>query len=130
MNPAAPPADATDIAGALAWARARIDQMDARVLLRHVLQCPAARLVAWPEQTLATEDWAGVRRAAGDLQADFESVSGLRAPAPQPVPPRAALVVELPPELEERFIDSYQEGWNDAIDSCRARVESVGVTCK
>ena len=43
---------------------------------------------------------------------------------------RAALVVELPPEQEERFIDSYQEGWNDAIDSCRVRVESVGVTCK
>ena len=43
---------------------------------------------------------------------------------------RAALVVELPPEREERFIDSYQEGWNDAIDSCRVRVESVGVTCK
>ena len=43
---------------------------------------------------------------------------------------RAALVVELPPEREERFIDSYQEGWNDAIDSCRVRVESGGVTCK
>ena len=43
---------------------------------------------------------------------------------------RAALVVELPPEREERFIDSYQEGWNDAIDSCRVRVESVGVACK
>ena len=43
---------------------------------------------------------------------------------------RAALAVELPPEREERFIDSYQEGWNDAIDSCRVRVESVGVTCK
>ena len=43
---------------------------------------------------------------------------------------RAALVVELPPEREERFIDSYQEGWNDAIDSCRVLVESVGVTCK
>ena len=43
---------------------------------------------------------------------------------------RSALVVELPPEREERFIDSYQEGWNDAIDSCRVRVESVGVTCK
>ena len=43
---------------------------------------------------------------------------------------RAALVVEFPPEREERFIDSYQEGWNDAIDSCRVRVESVGVTCK
>lgn len=43
---------------------------------------------------------------------------------------RAAMVVELPPELEERFIDSYQEGWNDAIDSCRARFESAGATCK
>ena len=43
---------------------------------------------------------------------------------------RAALVVELPPELEEGFIDSYQEGWNDAIDSCRARFESTGATCK
>ena len=43
---------------------------------------------------------------------------------------RAALVAELPPEREERFIDSYQEGWNDAIDSCRVLVESVGVTCK
>lgn len=43
---------------------------------------------------------------------------------------RAALVVELPPEREERFIDSYQEGWNDAIDSCRARLESAGATCK
>ena len=43
---------------------------------------------------------------------------------------RAALVVELPPEREERFIDSYQEGWNDAIDSCMVRVVSVGVTCK
>ena len=42
---------------------------------------------------------------------------------------RAAMVVELPPEREERFIDSYQEGWNDAIDSCRVRVESAGVTC-
>ena len=61
MSPAAPSADGIDIAGALAWARARIDQMDARVLLRHVLQCPAARLVAWPEQTLATEDWAEYR---------------------------------------------------------------------
>ena len=43
---------------------------------------------------------------------------------------RAALVVELPPEREERFIDSYQEGWNDAIDSCRVRFESVGAICK
>ncbi|OYD55863.1 protein-(glutamine-N5) methyltransferase, release factor-specific [Thauera propionica] len=63
--------DSVDIAGALAWARARIDLMDARVLLRHVLQCPAARLVAWPEQRLGSEDWASYRdlverRVAGE----------------------------------------------------------------
>ncbi|MFU2485875.1 peptide chain release factor N(5)-glutamine methyltransferase [Thauera sp. WH-1] len=66
-----PPAGEVDIAGALAWARARIDQMDARVLLRHVLQCPAARLVAWPEQRLDGADWASYRalverRVAGE----------------------------------------------------------------
>ena len=70
-TPTLPPAGEMDIAGALAWARARIDQMDARVLLRHVLQCPAARLVAWPEQKLAAEDWANYRslverRVAGE----------------------------------------------------------------
>ena len=61
----------TDIAGALAWARTHIDLMDARVLLRHVLQCPAAHLVAWPEQRLDREDWAAYRalverRAVGE----------------------------------------------------------------
>ena len=63
--------DSVDIAGALAWARGRIELMDARVLLRHVLQCPAARLVAWPEQRLAAEDWQAYRslverRVAGE----------------------------------------------------------------
>ena len=43
---------------------------------------------------------------------------------------RAALVVELPPEMEERFIDSYQEGWNDAISSCEQRIEDCGVSYK
>ena len=43
---------------------------------------------------------------------------------------RAALVVELPPEREERFIDSYQEGWNDAISSCEQRIEDCGVSYK
>ena len=65
------PAGEIDIAGALAWARARIDLMDARVLLRHVLQCPASRLVAWPEQKLAAEEWMEFRaqverRTAGE----------------------------------------------------------------
>ncbi len=68
---APPPAGSVDIAGALAWARGLIDLMDARVLLRHVLQCPAARLVAWPEQRLEAADWACYRglverRAAGE----------------------------------------------------------------
>ena len=68
---AAPTPRSVDIAGALAWARAQIDPMDARVLLRHVLQCPAARLVAWPEQRLEAADWAQfqalvARRVAGE----------------------------------------------------------------
>ncbi|ATE59012.1 peptide chain release factor N(5)-glutamine methyltransferase [Thauera sinica] len=55
------PDDLPAIARALAWARGRIDAMDARVLLRHVLQCPASRLAAWPEQLLDAEDWARYR---------------------------------------------------------------------
>lgn len=59
------------IAGALAWARERIDQVDARVLLRHVLSCPASRLVAWPEQRLSDAEWGAFqgmveRRAIGE----------------------------------------------------------------
>ena len=57
----APAPGSVDIAGALGWARARIELMDARVLLRFVLQCPAARLVAWPEQRLGGEDWSAYR---------------------------------------------------------------------
>ena len=57
----APAPGSVDIAGALGWARARIELMDARVLLRFVLQCPAARLVAWPEQRLEGEDWSAYR---------------------------------------------------------------------
>ncbi|TAH45788.1 MAG: peptide chain release factor N(5)-glutamine methyltransferase [Betaproteobacteria bacterium] len=65
------PDELPDIARALTWGRARIDVMDARVLLRHVLQCPASRLAAWPEQLLDAEDWAAYRelverRAAGE----------------------------------------------------------------
>ena len=65
------PDDLPDIARALAWGRERIDVMDARVLLRHVLQCPASRLAAWPEQLVDAEDWASYRalverRVAGE----------------------------------------------------------------
>lgn len=103
---AQPSADEIDIAGALAWARARIDQMDARVLLRHVLQCPAARLVAWPEQKLAVEDWAEYRalverRAAGEPVAyltgtrEFYGREFLVTPAVLIPRPETELLVEL-----------------------------------
>jgi release factor glutamine methyltransferase len=64
-------ANPPDIAAALAWARARIAIMDARVLLRHVLQCPASRLVSHPEAALGVDDWAAyqalvARRQAGE----------------------------------------------------------------
>ena len=43
---------------------------------------------------------------------------------------RAALVVELPDEKKGRYLDSYQEGWNDAISSCEQRIEDCGVSYK
>ena len=60
-----------DIAGALNWARAHIEASDARILLRHVLQCAAARLVAHPEVLLEAPEWAQFqamieRREAGE----------------------------------------------------------------
>ena len=62
---------APDIAGALQWARTCIAAVDARILLRHVLQCPPARLAAHPEARLDTPDWVEFRtlverRAAGE----------------------------------------------------------------
>ena len=101
-----PPADAVDIAGALAWARTQIDQMDARVLLRHVLQCPAARLVAWPEHKLAAEDWANYRglverRVAGEPVAyltgtrEFYGREFMVTPAVLIPRPETELLVEL-----------------------------------
>lgn len=60
-----------DIGGALQWARQRIAVVDARVLLRHVLQCSAARLVAYPEAQLEPAQREAYRllverRAAGE----------------------------------------------------------------
>ena len=43
---------------------------------------------------------------------------------------RAALVVEMPDEKKGRYLDSYQEGWNDAISSCEQRIEDCGVSYK
>jgi len=52
---------APDIGGALNWARARIAIVDARILLRHVLQCAAVRLAAYPEARLEAPEWAEFR---------------------------------------------------------------------
>ncbi len=107
MNtPTLPPAGEVDIAGALAWARAQIDQMDARVLLRHVLQCPAARLVGWPEQRLERADWANYRqlverRVAGEPVAyltgtrEFYGREFIVTPAVLIPRPETELLVEL-----------------------------------
>ena len=51
-----------DIAAALNWARSRIDIVDARILMRRVLRCTAARLAAHPEAALDVEEWADFRQ--------------------------------------------------------------------
>ena len=103
---AQPRQDEIDIASALAWARTRIDLMDARVLLRHVLQCAASRLVAFPEQRIAEEDWAAYRafverRCAGEPvaylvgQREFYGREFMVTPAVLIPRPDTELLVEL-----------------------------------
>lgn len=59
------------IASALAWARSQVDAVDARILLRQVLDCGAAALITRGDEPLAPaqwqrfEDWV-MRRAAGE----------------------------------------------------------------
>lgn len=95
-----------DIAGALAWARERVGVMEARILLRHVLQCPPARLVAHPEERLADEDWTAYRalverREAGEPVAylvgerEFFGRSFLVSPAVLIPRPETELIIEL-----------------------------------
>lgn len=96
----------TDIASALQWARTRIDMVDARILLRHVLQCPASRLVAYPEAVLDADDWLAFqrhveRREAGEPVAyligsrEFYGYPMLVTPAVLIPRPETELIVEL-----------------------------------
>lgn len=60
-----------DVATALEWARGHIVRSDARILMRRVLVCDTARLIAHPEQTLSSVEWEDFRgyverRAAGE----------------------------------------------------------------
>lgn len=97
---------APDIAGALAWARTRVDAVDARVLLRHVLRCPAARLAAYPESVLDAAEWSHFqhlveRRQIGEPVAylvgerEFYGYSFIVTPAVLIPRPESELLVEL-----------------------------------
>ena|SRR5690554_161528 len=72
MNPVVQqPPQAPDVATALEWARNHIVRADARILMRRVLVCDAARLIAHPEQQLSPVEWEDFRhyverRAAGE----------------------------------------------------------------
>lgn len=64
-------ATTSDVAGALGWARGQIEGADARILLRRVLGCSAARLISHPEVMLSAAEWEEYRhfvqrRAAGE----------------------------------------------------------------
>ncbi len=97
---------APDIAAALNWARKRIVVNEARILLRHVLQCPAARLAASPESVLDMPAWDQFRmlverREAGEPIAylvgerEFYGYSFMVSPAVLIPRPESELLVEL-----------------------------------
>jgi len=95
-----------DLAGALAWARQRIDVVDARILLRYVLQCAPAHLMSSPEQSLSGQEWSAYqatveRRAAGEPvayltgQREFYGYPFFVTPAVLIPRPETELLVEL-----------------------------------
>ena len=66
-----PDTSTPSIASVLEWARAYIPIMEARILLRHVLNCSSAHLSAWPEKPLDNAVWQNYkslveRRASGE----------------------------------------------------------------
>lgn len=97
---------APDVGAALGWARKRIAVSEARILLRHVLQCPFARLAAWPESVLDLAEWDQFRmlverREAGEPIAylvgerEFYGHAFMVSPAVLIPRPESELLVEL-----------------------------------
>lgn len=95
-----------DISGALQWARTHIDAVDARILLRHVLNCPAARLVSHPEAVLSDDEWRDYQSLVGRREVgvpvaylvgerEFYGYSLLVTPAVLIPRPETELLVEL-----------------------------------
>lgn len=99
-------ASAPDVATALQWARTRIEVTDARILLRRVLHCNAAHLVAHPETRLEEAEWEEFRhfvsrRESGEPVAyligerEFFGYSLMVTPAVLIPRPETELLVEL-----------------------------------
>ncbi len=91
---------------ALVWGRARIDPLDAKVLLCHALGCSSAHLSAWPERTLSEDTWRKyqtlvVRRERGEPTAyltgwkEFYGRTFMVSPAVLIPRPETELLVEI-----------------------------------
>src|SRR5690606_14674121 len=95
-----------DVASALKWAREHIDSVDARILMRRVLDCAATRLVSHPDLRLDAAEWEQfrhfvTRRASGEPVAylvgerEFFGYSLMITPAVLIPRPETELLVEL-----------------------------------